>query len=429
MPRKKGVTTLKGNGKKKYDRILEILKESEINLDHVEQSEIERAAHEAGIENYNDLADEINEYIDANRLLSGDEVEVTDDGGSYPDHVKQYMKDISGFPLLTKEEEQELFATYFHVENEEEKKAARNRLFNSNTKLVIKIAKRYQGQGLDFLDLIQEGNIGLLKAIDKFDPERGYKFSTYAPWWIRQSITKALAEKGGVIREPYHAGFKRKKIEETKNKIMLETGHIASIQEVAEETGFSAKAIAKYWNKPKYESTDEPVGDDMELTLGDTLSDPEADEKRTLERITLEQRKALEKAILGMYGKRSQLLPGDITLLCLMKGEVHDIKLDDEMLIKQFSVSKEKWQELKTKSKIDFDILDRQKLNLREIVVISLVYGFVNGKLYTMEEVGELLKYTPERVYAIYSSALDKLRGNAYEVNDLWTAYQKSKDI
>ena len=336
--------------------------------------------------------------------------------------MKLYFRQISRYKLLTREEEKELFISYRDTDDEELEKEIRSKLVQSNVRLVVSIAKKYKGRGMDFLDLIQEGNMGLLKAIDKFDSDRGYKFSTYAPWWIRQAITKGIYQKNSVIRQPEHIQTKHEKIVTAVNSYLIKYGEEPSTQELSAMTGLSENIVEKYRYAIKIQSTDKSIGDEEnDPTFGETLEGEDESVKRRQSAITAVQHKALEKVIAC---PKEKLYARDITLLCLMKGEINNIVVKEEVLMDEFLATKKELDTLKQRvdhkeNPIDFDKLDDRLLNLREVVVLSLMFGLVNSKYYELEEIGTLLHLKSMRVHQIGSSALDKLRGKITDVNHL----------
>ena len=158
------------------------------------------------------------------------------------DSVKLYLREIGKIPLLSAEEEFELAQKVIHG-NEKEKKRARDKMAESNMRLVVSIAKRYSGRGLDLLDLIQEGNTGLLRAVEKFDPDKGFKFSTYATWWIRQAITRAIADQARTIRIPVHMVETINKVLRTQRRLTQDLNREPSVQEIADAMGMEPDRI------------------------------------------------------------------------------------------------------------------------------------------------------------------------------------------
>ena len=178
------------------------------------------------------------------------------------DSVKLYLREIGKIPLLSAEEEFELAQKVIHG-NEKEKKRARDKMAESNMRLVVSIAKRYSGRGLDLLDLIQEGNTGLLRAVEKFDPDKGFKFSTYATWWIRQAITRAIADQARTIRIPVHMVETINKVLRTQRRLTQDLNREPSVQEIADAMGMEPDRI-EYVMKIKQDiaSLDASVGRD-----------------------------------------------------------------------------------------------------------------------------------------------------------------------
>lgn len=183
---------------------------------------------------------------------------------------EQYIKEINSIPLLTPDEELEYARRVIQGDKE-----ARNKMCESNLRLVIKVAQKYKGRGLDFMDLIQEGNSGLLHAVDKFDPEKGYKFSTYATWWIRQAITKAITEHGKTIKISSFIQEKLVKMRKTENSLVVDLGREPTDEEIAKEMGLTMKEIA---NLRRFDvnttSIDATVGD-SDNSLHEMISDTE----------------------------------------------------------------------------------------------------------------------------------------------------------
>ena len=192
------------------------------------------------------------------------------------DSVKLYLREIGKIPLLTAEEEYELAQKIING-TEKEKKKAKDKMAESNMRLVVSIAKRYSGRGLDFLDLIQEGNTGLLRAVEKFDPDKGFKFSTYATWWIRQAITRAIADQARTIRIPVHMVETINKVLRTQRRLTQELNREPSTEEIAKAMGMEPEKI-EYVMKIKQDiaSLDASVGrdgEDDDSSLGDFIED------------------------------------------------------------------------------------------------------------------------------------------------------------
>ncbi|MBR3164509.1 RNA polymerase sigma factor RpoD [Candidatus Saccharibacteria bacterium] len=268
------------------------------------------------------------------------------------DSVKLYLREIGKIPLLTAEEELEL-AKKIVDGTEKEKKRAKDKMAESNMRLVVSIAKRYSGRGLDFLDLIQEGNTGLLRAVEKFDPEKGFKFSTYATWWIRQAITRAIADQARTIRIPVHMVETINKVLRTQRRLTQELNREPSTEEIAKAMGMDVEKI-EYVMKIKQDiaSLDASVGHDSEdedSSLGDFIEDED------------------------------RVSPEDSAATQLLKEQIASI--------------------LST-------------LTDREQKIIKMRFGIGGGKSHTLEEVGAEFSVTRERIRQIEAKALAKLRKN-----------------
>ena len=259
------------------------------------------------------------------------------------DPVKMYLKDIGRVPLLSGEEEIELARKM-----QEGDQAAKRRLSEANLRLVVSIAKRYVGRGMLFLDLIQEGNLGLMKAVEKFDYQKGFKFSTYATWWIRQSITRAIADQARTIRIPVHMVETINRLTRVSRMLLQEKGREPTPDEIAEEMGIEVskvREIQKIAQDPV--SLETPIGEEEDSHLGDFIED---DKTQT---------------------------PSD---------SVSAIMLKEQLLL----------------------VLDT--LTPREEKVLRLRYGIDDGKPRTLEEVGKEFNVTRERIRQIEAKALRKLR-------------------
>ena len=264
------------------------------------------------------------------------------------DSVRLYLREIGDIPLLSQEEELELAQKAVKGD-----KKAKDKLAESNMRLVVSIAKKYSGRGLDFLDLIQEGNTGLLRAVEKFDPEKGFKFSTYATWWIRQAITRAIADQARTIRIPVHMVETINKVMRTKRRLTQELNREPSDAEVAEAMGMDAEKIEYVMRiRQDIASLDASVGrdgDDDESVLGDFIEDSERDS------------------------------PEEATANQILKEQIAEI--------------------LTT-------------LSEREQKIIRLRFGIGGGRPHTLEEVGNEFSVTRERIRQIEAKALAKLRKN-----------------
>ncbi len=265
------------------------------------------------------------------------------EGSQSTDPVRQYLREIGKVPLLVAEEEIELAKRY-----EKNEKKAKNKLTESNLRLVVSIAKKYIGRGLSLLDLIQEGNQGLIRAVEKYDWRRGYKFSTYATWWIRQAITRAIADQARTIRIPVHMVETINKLYRVSRRLMQELGREPTPEEIGEELEIDADRVREIFKiAQEVTSLETPVGDDKESFLGDFIPD------------------------------ESQLSPVDQASKQLLKDHL------DEVL---------------------------HTLSDREARVLKLRFGLEGNKQMTLEEVGKVFGVTRERIRQIEAKALRKLK-------------------
>lgn len=265
------------------------------------------------------------------------------DGISIEDPVRMYLKEIGKVPLLSADEEIEL-AKRMELGDEEAKK----KLAEANLRLVVSIAKRYVGRGMLFLDLIQEGNLGLIKAVEKFDYRKGYKFSTYATWWIRQAITRAIADQARTIRIPVHMVETINKLIRVSRQLLQELGREPSPQEIADEMDIPVervREILKISQEPV--SLETPIGEEEDSHLGDFIQDDNA------------------------------LVPAEAAAFTLLKEQLNEV--------------------LGT-------------LTEREQKVLKLRFGLEDGRARTLEEVGKVFNVTRERIRQIEAKALRKLR-------------------
>ena len=262
------------------------------------------------------------------------------------DSVRLYLREIGKIPLLSNEEEVDL--AYRIVKGE---KKAKDKMVEANMRLVVSIAKRYSGRGLDFLDLIQEGNTGLLRAVEKFDPDKGFKFSTYATWWIRQAITRAIADQARTIRIPVHMVETINKVLRATRKLTNELNREPSVEEIAKEMGMEPEKV-DYVMKIKQDiaSLDATVGrdgDDEDSVLGDFIED------------------------------EGRVSPEDAAAAQMLKEQIAEIL---------------------------------SSLSEREQKVVKLRFGIGGGRPHTLEEVGAEFSVTRERIRQIEAKALSKLR-------------------
>ena len=285
-----------------------------------------------------DLELEINEHKDEDGLPVAGEQSITID-----DPVKVYLKEIGRVPLLSSEEEVDLA---IRISNGDV--AAKQRLSEANLRLVVSIAKRYLGRGMQFLDLIQEGNLGLIKAVEKFDYTKGFKFSTYATWWIRQAITRAIADQARTIRIPVHMVETINKVKKVQSQLLHQNGHEPSPDEIAEVIDMpvdKVREIMRVAQEPV--SLETPIGEEEDSHLGDFIPDHDAP------------------------------APADAASHTMLREQLADV--------------------LST-------------LTPREAKVLRLRFGLEDGRSRTLEEVGKEFNVTRERIRQIEAKALRKLR-------------------
>ena len=323
-----------------------------LNLDTEATDKFYESLEAAGIETIieeEDLLPPIDDLLpDLEAIQDVPEEEILDtdavaDSFSTDDPVRMYLKEIGKVALLTPEEEVELAQRM--VEGDE---AAKRRMTEANLRLVVSIAKRYVGRGMLFLDLIQEGNLGLIKAVEKFDYTKGYKFSTYATWWIRQAITRAIADQARTIRIPVHMVETINKVIRVSRQLLQELGHDPSAEEIAEEMEMSVdkvRDILKIAQEPV--SLETPIGEEEDSHLADFIPDEDASE------------------------------PAEAASFSLLKEQLMDV--------------------LNT-------------LTPREEKVLRLRFGLEDGRTRTLEEVGKEFNVTRERIRQIEAKALRKLR-------------------
>ena len=318
----------------KMDLILEYLEKN--NIDVLQDDNVEDTTEL--------LLDTEDEMI----LSDEDEVEIIDDadvleGVSTEDPVRMYLKEIGNVPLLSTEEE---VALAQRVEAGDE--SAKKQLIEANLRLVVSIAKKYVGRGMPFLDLIQEGNMGLMKAVDKFDYSKGFKFSTYATWWIRQAITRGIADTGRTIRVPVHMVETINKTLRMTRTLLQELGREPTPEEVADRLGVPVarvREVLKISRDPV--SLDTPIGEEDDSHLGDFIEDDSA------------------------------LSPADSAAFSMLREELSTAL---------------------------------ESLTDRERQVVQLRFGLIDGRARTLEEVGKEFNVTRERIRQIEAKALRKLR-------------------
>ncbi|HIX17971.1 MAG TPA: RNA polymerase sigma factor RpoD [Candidatus Gemmiger faecavium] len=333
-------------GKLTTHEINDALEESAFDVDQLEKLYESLEGH--GIEIVDDEPDDA--AADASALTedSVDDFEdsLSAEGVSIDDPVKVYLKEIGRVPLLTPDEEIQLALDI--KEGGYKGERAKQRLSEANLRLVVSIAKRYVGRGMQFLDLIQEGNLGLIKAVEKFDHTKGFKFSTYATWWIRQAITRAIADQARTIRIPVHMVETINKVKKVSSQLLHENGHEPSADEIAERLDMpvdKVREIMRVAQEPV--SLETPIGEEEDSHLGDFIPDEEAP------------------------------VPAEAASQTLLKEQLADV--------------------LKT-------------LTPREEKVLRLRFGLEDGRPRTLEEVGKEFNVTRERIRQIEAKALRKLR-------------------
>ena len=320
-----------------FDKVLEELEK--LKIDIIPASEINIIEEPVLLEDIDDV-EELEEVPEVD--LAKIELSVPE-GVGLDDPVRMYLKEIGKVPLLTAEEEVEL-AKRMELGDDEAKK----RLAEANLRLVVSIAKRYVGRGMLFLDLIQEGNLGLIKAVEKFDYKKGYKFSTYATWWIRQAITRAIADQARTIRIPVHMVETINKLMRVSRQLVQELGREPSAEEIAQRLDMSVervREILKIAQEPV--SLETPIGEEEDSHLGDFIQDDNIP------------------------------VPADAATYTMLKEQIVEV--------------------LTT-------------LTEREQRVLRLRFGLDDGRSRTLEEVGKEFKVTRERIRQIEAKALRKLR-------------------
>lgn len=328
----------KAKGVLTYKEVMDTLEELELDPEQIERIYDRFEAANIDVVEETNAAEEIVEDIA--------EIEteiVAAEGISIDDPVRMYLKEIGKVPLLTAAEEISIAKRM--ADGDEE---ARKELIDANLRLVVSVAKKYVGKGLLFLDLIQEGNLGLIKAVEKFDYRKGYKFSTYATWWIRQAITRAIADQARTIRIPVHMVETINKLIRCQRQLIQELGREPRPEEIAKEMDITVekvREIKKIAQEPV--SLETPIGEEEDSHLGDFIPDEDAPEPATVASFTL---------------LREQLM----------------------------------------------EVLDT--LTPREEMVIRLRFGLDDGKTRTLEEVGRVFKVTRERIRQIEAKVLRKLR-------------------
>lgn len=359
------------DGNISYDEILSFIKEKSANQKQMDS--IFKGIHEQGIEivyeeageDQDDLFSEENaedipeeddsETDDEEKEWEKEEIEVSADSAGVTDPVRLYLRECGTTPLLTSEQEMSLAQTIeigkmpgATAEQKEAAAVAKQEMANANLRLVVSIAKKYPGRGMPFLDLIQEGNMGLLKAVDKFDYTKGYKFSTYATWWIRQAITRSIADQARTIRVPVHMVETINKMNRVGRRFLQEHGREATNEELAKEMETSVEKIREAKKAAQDPiSLETPIGEKEDSHLGDFIED------------------------------QKTASPEDEAAATMRREQIHKL-------------------------------LDT--LTEREKGVIELRYGIDDGTQRTLEEVGKHFGVTRERIRQIEGKALKKLK-------------------
>ena len=331
----------KATGKLTTKEITDVLDELDFDTDQL--ASIISSCEQLNIEIVDDsVADDV---LNDNDLNMSDDLEMTlsTEGIAIDDPVKIYLKEIGRVPLLSPDEETELAKRMAEGDS-----YAKKRLSEANLRLVVSIAKKYVGRGMQFLDLIQEGNLCLLKAVEKFDYTKGFKFSTYATWWIRQAITRAIADQARTIRIPVHMVETITKVKKVSSQLLHETGHDPSAEEIADKLEMPAERVREIMRIAQDPvSLETPIGEEEDSHLGDFIPDDDAP------------------------------APADAASLMLLKEQLNEV--------------------LST-------------LTDREAKVLRLRFGLEDGRSRTLEEVGKEFDVTRERIRQIEAKALRKLR-------------------
>jgi RNA polymerase primary sigma factor len=349
LPNIEGIKELIAKGKRKgiisYREIMDSLEQVDLSTEQID--EIYEALASNGIEILPDTSEEsTDEQEEEPFQVEPEEVELDltiPEGIALDDPVRMYLKEIGRVPLLSATDEIDLARKV-----EEGDESAKRRLAEANLRLVVSIAKRYVGRGMLFLDLIQEGNLGLIKAVEKFDYRKGYKFSTYATWWIRQAITRAIADQARTIRIPVHMVETINKLIRVSRQLLQSLGREPTAEEIAKEMEMSpdrVREIMKIAQEPV--SLETPIGEEEDSHLGDFIEDQDAP------------------------------APAEAASFRLLKEQLEDV--------------------LNT-------------LTPREEKVLRLRFGLDDGRARTLEEVGQIFNVTRERIRQIEAKALRKLR-------------------
>lgn len=334
----------KAKGKITTSEINDVLEELDFDVEQVEKLyETLESCNVEIVENYAETIETDFPMPAESESEAEAEATLSVEGINIDDPVKVYLKEIGRVPLLTSEEEVDLAIRMANGDPQ-----ARKRLSEANLRLVVSIAKRYVGRGMQFLDLIQEGNLGLIKAVEKFDHTKGFKFSTYATWWIRQAITRAIADQARTIRIPVHMVETINKVKKVSSQLLHKNGHEPTAEEVAEEIDMSVdkvREIMRVAQEPV--SLETPIGEEEDSHLGDFIPDDDAP------------------------------APADAASHILLREQLSEVL---------------------------------HTLTPREEKVLRLRFGLEDGRSRTLEEVGKEFNVTRERIRQIEAKALRKLR-------------------
>ena len=335
----------KNKGSISNNDILEALDGTDMDIEQMEKLYEALEANGVEITGYFE-ADDLDGIVEeVEQIESAEDMEkmLASDGIAVDDPVRMYLKEIGKIPLIDATREIQLAELISQVDEK-----AKNELVEANLRLVVSIAKRYVGKGMFFLDLIQEGNLGLMKAVDKFDYSKGYKFSTYATWWIRQAITRAIADQARTIRIPVHMVETIHKVSRYSRQLLQENGHEATANEIAEKMGMTpekVREILKIAQDPV--SLETPIGEEEDSHLGDFIEDYDSP------------------------------APAETASYSLLKEQLNEVL---------------------------------HTLTPREEHVLKLRFGLEDGRTRTLEEVGSEFHITRERIRQIEAKALRKLR-------------------
>ena len=331
----------KSKGKLTMQELMDNMEDMDIDPDQMDK--LYESLEAANVEIVDDLQDESLEDLAIVKMPKDDDDETGGETLVVDDPVKVYLKEIGRVPLLSPDEEVELARRIMDGDE-----SAKQRLSEANLRLVVSIAKRYVGRGMSFLDLIQEGNLGLIKAVEKFDYTKGFKFSTYATWWIRQAITRAIADQARTIRIPVHMVETINKVKKTSSILLHKNGHEPTAEEIAEELGLEVSRVREIMRVAQEPvSLETPIGEEEDSHLGDFIPDDEAP------------------------------APADAASHMLLKETLTGVL---------------------------------ETLTPREAKVLRLRFGLEDGRPRTLEEVGKEFDVTRERIRQIEAKALRKLR-------------------